>query len=109
MTRVVVVYDGACGGCSAIAADLSTVLTPRVLTRSCRDPALGAEFPVLAARLRSRPCRRPLLILLGAGGRAEVVVGPAMLWRGAGLVARRRRLAALKLALRVLAGRRRVP
>ncbi|PZG02518.1 hypothetical protein [Micromonospora deserti] len=104
MTRLVVVYDGACGDCSAIAARLSDVLAPEVLTRSCRDPHLATEFPVLAGHLRDRPCRRPLMIVVRSGGRAEVASGWSMLWVAAGLVAPRRWRAALRLALRVIWG-----
>lgn len=106
VTQVVVVYDGACGGCSAIAARLSGVLVPDVLARSCRDPHLATEFPVLAAQLGGRPCRRPLMVVLRPGGRTEVASGLAMAWRGAGLVAPGRRLAAVRLAVRILRTRR---
>lgn len=108
MTRVVLVYDGACGGCSAVAARASAVLVPPVTARSCRDPHLAAEFPILAAHLGDRPCRRPLLVVSYPDGRDRVAKGLAMMWRGALLVAPRRRLAAIGLAVDVLrAGRRR--
>ncbi|NKZ02391.1 hypothetical protein [Actinomadura latina] len=101
MTEVVVVYDGACGGCSSIAARLSRVLAPPVLVRSCRDPSLPADFPVLGGSLRGRPCRRPTLITVFSDGRMEASGGPAMLWRGARMVAPGRRADAVRLALRV--------
>jgi hypothetical protein len=97
VTEVVVVYDGACGGCSSIAARLSRVLAPPVLVRSCRDPSLPADFPVLGGR----PCRRPMLITVFSDGRMEASGGPAMLWRGARMVAPGRRADAVRLALRV--------
>ncbi|GAA2449316.1 hypothetical protein GCM10010191_78620 [Actinomadura vinacea] len=78
------------------------MLAPDVLTRSCRDPRLAAEFPVLAGRPGERPCRRPLLIMVYAGGGAEVASGLPMMWRGARMVAPRRRLAAIRLALRIM-------
>lgn len=102
VTTLVVIYDAACGSCSAIAARLSDVLVPAVLTRSCRDPHLAAEFPVLAGRLGERPCRRPLLIVVRSDGRAEVASGLPMMWRGARMVARGRRLAAIQLALWIM-------
>jgi hypothetical protein len=99
VTEVAVIYDGACGGCSSIAARLSSVLAPPVLARSCRDPYLATEFPVLGGPLGERPCRGPLLITVFSDGRTEVSGGPAMLWRGARLVAPGRRAAAVRLAL----------
>jgi hypothetical protein len=107
VTGLVVVYDGACGSCSEIAARLSGVLVPRVLTRSCRDPHLTVEFPVLAGHLGERRCDRPLMVVLRSDGPAEVASGLAMVWRAASLVAPRRRLAAIQLALRILWVRRR--
>lgn len=95
------VYDGACGGCSSIAARLSRVLAPPVLVRSCRDPSLPADFPVLGGSLGGRPCRRPMLITVFSDGRMEASGGPAMLWRGARMVAPGRRADAVRLALRV--------
>lgn len=107
MTGVVVIYDGACGACSAIAAALSDVLAPPVLIRSCRDPHLTTEFPVLAGHLTDRPCRRPLMVTTSSGGSAVVSGGAAMMWRGLRMVAPGRRLAAARLGLRILRRRAR--
>ncbi len=101
LTGLVVVFDAACGTCSGIASRLPDILAPEVLVRSCRDPRLTVEFPVLAGRLGHQPCARPLLVLLRAGGRAEVRAGIPMLLAGARLLAPRQRLAALRLAGRL--------
>ena len=47
MSRLVVVHDSACGQCSWIAGRLGGVLAVPVSVRSCRDPHLAVEFPVL--------------------------------------------------------------
>lgn len=103
--RVVVVFDASCGACSAIAARLSEVLVPEVIVRSCRDPRLSVEFPVLARHLGGRPCRRPLLVTVGHDGAARVLTGPRMLIHAATLVAPRRYRTALRLGLEVCATR----
>lgn len=92
--RLVVVADSACGGCSAIAAALGGVLAVTVVVRSCRDPHLAEEFPVLAGR---RPCARPLALY-----EDRALTGFRLLWRAGRLVAPGRRAAALRLALRVV-------
>ncbi|GAA0934288.1 hypothetical protein [Nonomuraea longicatena] len=108
---LVVVYDGACGSCSSIAERLSRVLAPQVIVRSCRDPHLTTEFPLLAGVPR---CVAPVAVLRGPDGSAEVLRGFRLMWRGAGLVAPGRYGAATRLAvvivwqrmLHVLGGRR---
>ncbi|MBG0831093.1 hypothetical protein HS041_25360 [Planomonospora sp. ID67723] len=93
VTAFVVVHDGSCGGCSAIAARLDGLLAVPVIVRSCRDPRLTTEFPVLYGE---RPCRRPLAVLQ-EDGRTRVVGGVRLLLRGALLVAPGRRGRALRL------------
>src|SRR5262245_59306515 len=105
VTTLVAVYDSACGGCSSIAAGLPDVFAPRTITRSCRDPHLAAEYPVLAGHLGDRPCRRPYLVIVDADGAAEVVTGFRMMLRAAAFVAPGRRWAALRLAAAVARGR----
>ncbi|MGW4475342.1 hypothetical protein ACWENQ_37225 [Nonomuraea sp. NPDC004354] len=101
---LVVVHDSGCGGCSAIASALSGVLAPPVLVRSCRDPHLVREFPVLRGEV---PCARPLAVALTQDGRAELLSGLRLMWRGALLVAPGRRRAAFRLAVTILRTRRR--
>lgn len=92
-----VIADSACGGCSAIAAQLGQVLSVPVAVRSCRDPHLVEEFPVLAGQ---PACARPLAVY---GGR--LLGGPALFWYGARLLAPGRRLAGLRLAAKVCLSR----
>jgi hypothetical protein len=99
VARFVVVHDGSCGGCSSIAARLRTLLAVPVVARSCRDPHLAVEFPVLSG---VAPCVRPLAIVVGRTGATELLYGVRLLWRGAALVAPGRRMAALVLACRIL-------
>ena len=54
---LIVVHDGACGGCADIAARLAEVLRPTVLARSCRDPDVLSSYPVLVAL----GCRAPAI------------------------------------------------
>ncbi|MFI6318803.1 hypothetical protein ACIBG8_14845 [Nonomuraea sp. NPDC050556] len=88
-----VIADSACGGCSAIAAQLGQVLSVPVAVRSCRDPHLAEEFPVLAGE---PACARPLAVY---GGR--LLGGAALMWYGARLLTPGRRLAGLRLAVEV--------
>ncbi|MGH3862493.1 hypothetical protein [Actinokineospora sp.] len=103
MTMLVVVYDSACGGCSNIAARLSVVLGLPVLARSCRDPHLAAEFPVLAGVVHDRPCRRPVLVRITATGDARAVTGARMLALAARHVRPSRLLAAMGLCCSLVA------
>ncbi|WP_431897484.1 hypothetical protein [Nonomuraea sp. bgisy101] len=101
---LVVIYDSGCGGCSAIASALSGVMAPPVLVRSCRDPNLERQYPSLRGTV---PCARPLAIALGPDGEAELLSGLRLMWRGALLVAPGRRLAAVRLAVRIMRTRNR--
>ncbi|MFI7230491.1 hypothetical protein ACIBO5_45395 [Nonomuraea angiospora] len=92
---LVVVYDGACGSCSSIAATLSQVLTVPVIVRSCRDPHLTREFPLLEGIPR---CVAPLAVMRGPDGAATLLRGLRLMWRGAGLIAPGRYTAAVRLA-----------
>lgn len=100
--KFVVVYDSGCGGCSDLAAALAAVLEPVVLVRSCRDPALAAELPVLGEHLSGNPCRRPLTVTVPETGEARVASGLGMVIGAARLVKPGRRLAAGRLAARFL-------
>jgi hypothetical protein len=99
VSRFVVIHDGSCGGCSSIAARLRDLLAVPVVVRSCRDPHLAAEFPVLSG---VPACARPLAVVIGRTGATELLYGPRLLWRGASLLAPGRRAAALPLAARIL-------
>ncbi|MEV0612842.1 hypothetical protein AB0I81_05890 [Nonomuraea sp. NPDC050404] len=89
------IADSSCGGCSAIAAELAGILAVPVLVRSCRDPHLPVEFPVVRGE---RPCARPLAVEEDEKGSARLLGGVPLWWRGARLVAPGRRAAALRLA-----------
>jgi hypothetical protein len=94
VTKFVVVYDSACGGCSDLATRLSTVLGSRTVIRSCRDPHLPVEFPVLARA----ECRRPFTITVRDDGTMRVDSGVGMVLRAARLVKPGRWLAACGVA-----------
>lgn len=89
------IADSSCGGCSAIASGLAGVLSVPVVIRSCRDPHLPVEFPVVRGQ---RPCARPLAVEETETGSPRLLGGVALLWRGARLVAPGRRAAAARLA-----------
>lgn len=94
-SSLVVVYDATCGSCSLIAARLSQVLAARVIVRSCRDPHLATEFPLLRDVPR---CVAPVAILRAPDGTDELLRGFRLMWRGATLVAPGRYGAATRLA-----------
>ncbi|MCG5212084.1 hypothetical protein [Streptosporangium sp. KLBMP 9127] len=93
------VYDSSCGGCSSIAERLAGLLAVPVIVRSCRDPHLAGEFPVLSG---ATPCAKPLAVAVDGTGATELLYGMRLLWRGAALVAPGRRTAALPFAARIL-------
>jgi len=97
MTTLVVIYDSTCGGCSTIASQLSGILAPEVLVRSCKDPNLSNEYPVLRRTGDDRPCRKPTLITIADLGRTDVTNGWRMIWRGLRFVAPGRRWQAVRL------------
>ncbi|MDF5755731.1 hypothetical protein [Spongiactinospora sp. TRM90649] len=102
VTRLVLVHDGACGGCSSIAAALAGLLTVPVVTRSCRDPHLAAELPVLRAARPRDACAVPMAVAIDGSGGMELLRGVRLPLRTATLVAPGRRAAALRLGLRAL-------
>lgn len=105
MTTVVLVHDEKCGVCSDVALRLAEILAASVTVRSCRDPHLADELPLLRPHLVDGPCRRPLAVITREDGRPRVIGGLLLFARLGPLVKASRWPAAVRLSVRV-AGRR---
>ena len=99
--EVFVVHDAACGVCSGVASDLTSLLRVPVRTRSCRDPDLRAAHPDVPAVAAT--CRTPAVGLVSFDGTVTWRLGVGAARALLGLVRPR----ALPRAVRVLATVRR--
>ena len=101
MTTVVLIHDEACGVCSDLAPRLMGVLAASVTLRSCRDPDLGEQLPILRPYLVAGPCRRPLAVIARDDGRVQVAGGLWMVARLGPLVRAGRWPTAVRLGMRM--------